>query len=84
MGTMKEKVSEKKTGEERGKGDRGGGTNEDVLASGLHLVLQVESDEMLGETTISTLIDLVEDEVEEIESGDEGGREIWEGEREKS
>ena len=56
---------------------REGRTNQNVLTSSLRLVLEVEPDEMLGESTISALVDLVENEVEEIESGDEGGREIW-------
>lgn len=57
--------------------EKGNGTYEDVLSSGLWLVLEVEADEMLGESSIAPLVNLVEHEVQQIESRDQSRRQVW-------
>ena len=51
-------------------------THENVVAPGVGTVLEVEPDEMLGQPPIVHLVHLVKHEVEQIESRDQGRREI--------
>ena len=46
-------------------------TYQDVLAARMGVVFDVESDEVLCESAVEGLVDLVEDEVEEVEAGNE-------------
>ena len=46
-------------------------TYQDVLAARMGVVFDVESDEVLGESAVEGLVDLVEDEVEEVEARNE-------------
>lgn len=52
-------------------------TNKNVLASSLRIVLEVEADKVIGEAPVKALVDLVEDEVEEVETRDESRGEVW-------
>jgi hypothetical protein len=54
----------------------GASTYQDVLAAGFGVVFDVERDEVLGEFPVEGLVHFVEDEVEEVEAGDERRREI--------
>jgi hypothetical protein len=45
-------------------------TYQDVFAPRVGVVFDVESDEVLGESTVEGLVHLVEDEVEEVETRD--------------
>lgn len=47
------------------------GTYQNILAPCFGVVLDVETDEVLGESTVEGLVHFVEDEVEEVEAGDE-------------
>ena len=51
-------------------------TYQDILAAGFGVVFDVERDEVLGEFPVEGLVHFVEDEVEEVEAGDERRREI--------
>ena len=51
-------------------------THENVLTAGIRLVLEVQADQMLCEPSIVLLIDLVENEVKKVESGDQGRRKV--------
>ena len=46
-------------------------TYQDIFAPRVGVIFDVECDEMLGEPTVESLVDLVEDEIEEIEAGNE-------------
>ena len=52
------------------------GTYQDILAASFGVVFDVERDEVLGEFPVERLVHFVEDEVEEVEAGDERRREI--------
>ena len=52
------------------------GTYQNVFAACFGVVLDVEVDEVLGEFTVEGLVHFVEDEVEEVEAGDERRREV--------
>ena len=51
-------------------------THQNILATCFGVVLDVERDEVLGESTVEGLVHFVEDEVEEVEAGDERRREV--------
>ena len=46
-------------------------THQDIFAPRVGVVFDVESDEVLGESTVQGLVHFVEDEVEEVEAGNE-------------
>ena len=52
------------------------GTYNDIMSGSIGSVFEVETDEMFGQTPVAQLIDLVEDQVQEIKSRDQGRGEI--------
>jgi len=46
------------------------------MSGSIRSVFEVETDEMFGQTPVAQLIDLVEDQVQEIKSRDQGRGEI--------
>ena len=52
------------------------GTYNDIMSGSIGSVFEVEANEMLGQTPIAHLIDLVEDQVQKIKSRDKRRREI--------
>lgn len=52
------------------------GTHDDVVTGGVGSVLEVQPDEVLGQSPIAHLVNLVEDEVEQVESRDQSGRQV--------
>lgn len=52
------------------------GAYQDVGAARLWSIFEVQADEMLGQPSVVGLIRLVQDQVQEVETGDEGGRQV--------
>lgn len=52
------------------------GTYNDIMSGSIRSVFEVETDEMFGQTPVAHLIDLVEDQVQQIETRDQSRGEI--------